>query len=224
MPRMRLGRASLRVWREFLLFPNLTAAATALIPISSYCSARLRLLRGRFALVFLALSDITAHDLELGIQQQVIHPLVIHLARAPTPQKFHQSRSKRAFPDSMENRLHGMEFRMRPDFVDTICRSGIRFGTSAPRVGRPRRALASVFRLAVRETSIPKAGANRENTPGRHIIHAWYLAQTLYHRVVVHHDRGLLSPDRWNQRVQRHRQIEFAALPIARQVLCSAFD
>ena len=78
--------------------------------------------------------------------------------------------------------------------------------------------------FSVGETRIPKSGADREDAPAIILPHVWDFAQPLNDGIVVHYYRRFLFADFRNQGMEYGRQIELAALPIARQVLGPFFD
>ena len=57
-----------------------------------------------------------------------------------------------------------------------------------------------------------------------HVDHERRLAQALHDRIVMQQDHGVMLPNRGDCLMQAQRQIEAAALPIARQVLGAAID
>ena len=77
---------------------------------------------------------------------------------------------------------------------------------------------------AVGEAGVAKAGTDGEHAPALDVLHERHLAQALRHAVIVHQRRGVMTADLGNSLDQERRQIEFAALPIARQVLGAFFD
>src|SRR3979409_2321327 len=74
------------------------------------------------------------------------------------------------------------------------------------------------------EACVAEAGSDGERAPMGHVGHERRLAQALNHRIVVQQDEGLVLADAGNSFVQRVRQIEAAALPIAGKILCAAID
>src|ERR1700722_4209058 len=78
--------------------------------------------------------------------------------------------------------------------------------------------------LAINEQRVAQAGADGEGRPAFDVFHARDFAQTLHHRVVVHHDCSLMVADARDRFEQYFRQIEGAAFPVARQILSAAFD
>ena len=85
-------------------------------------------------------------------------------------------------------------------------------------------AALAVFRVAVGEARIAKAGADGQHAPMLDILHERHLAQTLHHGVIVHHHHGLVSADLRNRLDAAPRQVEPAAFPVAGQVLAALGD
>src|SRR5262249_53002316 len=74
-----------------------------------------------------------------------------------------------------------------------------------------RQSLADVLRLVKRALPRPVPIVSTR----MHVAHVRRLAQP-HHRVVVHEDHRLVLAEGWNRFVQRARQIEALALPVAR--------
>src|ERR1700736_2166934 len=71
--------------------------------------------------------------------------------------------------------------------------------------------------IPVDEERIAKPGPDGEHRPFLDVLHGGHLAQPLYHRVVVHHDRGFELPNLGNGLKQRNGKIESTAFPISGQ-------
>src|SRR5882757_9833089 len=78
--------------------------------------------------------------------------------------------------------------------------------------------------LAIGEARVAQPRADRQHAPAIHILHERNFGETLHYAVIMHQDRGVVFADLWNAFDQARRQIEPAALPIARQVLRALFD
>src|SRR3954464_13128318 len=75
--------------------------------------------------------------------------------------------------------------------------------------------LTPVFCLSIGEARIPQSCTNSQNTPRLDVVHTWYLAEPLDHRIIVHHNRGLLAANLWDLSVQGRWQVELTAFPVA---------
>ena len=58
----------------------------------------------------------------------------------------------------------------------------------------------------------------------RHVLHERYFTQPLHNCIVVQQDGCFVITNGWNHFVQNQRQVELAAFPIAREVLCSSVN
>src|SRR5437016_2484322 len=78
--------------------------------------------------------------------------------------------------------------------------------------------------VAVGEAGVAQSGADGQHTPTLHVLHERDLGESLHDAIIVHdHDRVVLA-DLGDRSDETSRQIEFAALPIARQILGAFFD
>ena len=94
------------------------------------------------------------------------------------------------------------------------------FALSPLRAGR--QSLPAVVRLVKR--ALPRPVPMVSTPQCAHVGHERRLAQALHHGVVVQEDHGLVLADGRDRFVQAVRQVEAAALPVARQVLRAAID
>src|SRR6202035_404532 len=84
-------------------------------------------------------------------------------------------------------------------------------------------ALAPVL-PAVGKARVAEAGADGQHAPALDVLHERHLGQALRHAVIVHQNRGVVIANRWDRLDQACRQVELAALPVARQVLGALLD
>src|SRR5947209_13106443 len=78
--------------------------------------------------------------------------------------------------------------------------------------------VAILLFLAVGETRIAQSRADGQHAPTPDVLHERHFGQTLHDAVIVHQHRGVVTADLWDRFNQTVGQIEFAALPVARQV------
>src|SRR5262249_27916951 len=83
--------------------------------------------------------------------------------------------------------------------------------------------LAVVF-SAVGEARIAETSADGEHAPALDILHERHFGQPLHHAVIVRQPRGVVVADHRDRLDETRRQIELAALPVARQVLRALLD
>src|ERR1700694_5672497 len=76
----------------------------------------------------------------------------------------------------------------------------------------------------VGKACIAQSRADGENAPALHVLHERNFGKTLRHAIIVHQDRSVVTTDLRNRLDEARRQVELAALPIARQVLRALFD
>lgn len=79
-------------------------------------------------------------------------------------------------------------------------------------------------RIAHGETRVAETGADGEDSPALVVLHKRNFAQALHHAVIVHQNRRVVIADSGDRLDQAGGQVELAALPIARQVLCALLD
>src|SRR4051812_35243427 len=84
--------------------------------------------------------------------------------------------------------------------------------------------LAVLFPGAIGEARIAQSGPDRQHTPGLHILHERNLGKPLCYAVIMHQHRSVVIADLRDALDQARRQIEPAALPVARQVLGTLLD
>src|SRR3954465_11994130 len=80
------------------------------------------------------------------------------------------------------------------------------------------------FLDAIGKARVAEAGADGQYAPALDVAHERHFAQALNHRIVVHEHSGAVLADFRDPLEQARRQIEFAALPVARQILRAAVD
>src|SRR4051794_32944382 len=84
--------------------------------------------------------------------------------------------------------------------------------------------VAVLIFLAVGEPRIAQSGADGQHAPAVDVLHERHFAKALHDAVIVHQHRGIVAADFGDRFYQAVRQIEFAALPIAWQILRAFFD
>ena len=75
--------------------------------------------------------------------------------------------------------------------------------------------------VAIGETCIAEARADRQHAPMRHVLHVGDFAETLHHRVIVHDHIGPMTVDPRQHVGQHPGQVEVLAFPVAWQILSS---
>src|SRR5262249_53827456 len=87
-----------------------------------------------------------------------------------------------------------------------------------------RRSVSALGRPSPGEAGVSQSCADRQHAPALGLSEVRQLAQSLHDRVVVHDHHGLMIADAGDMGADSGRQVEAAALPVARQVLGPAAD
>src|SRR5438552_16182678 len=83
---------------------------------------------------------------------------------------------------------------------------------------------AFVLAIAVGEAGVAQTRADGQHAPTLHVLHERDLGESLHDAIIVHDDDRVVVADLGDRFDETCRQIELAALPIARQVLRALFD